>query len=135
MPTPKKYLLDTNICVFCLRGQYSITQKIENVGIDNCYLSEITVAELYYGAEHSKFPNKTMEQTEEFVSLFNIIPSSSSLHAFGRLKSELSKQGIPIENFDLMIGACAIANQMVLVTDNVKHLGRIPNIKIENWKV
>ena len=46
----KKYLLDTNICVYFLRGKYSLDRKIRQVGWDNCYISEITVAELKYGA-------------------------------------------------------------------------------------
>lgn len=131
----ERFLPDTNICVFCLRGLYDITGKIEAAGMDNCYLSEITIAELYYGAEHSSNPNRTMKQTEEFISLFKIVSSSSALHTFGKLKNVLARQGLLIENFDLMIGACAIANDMVLVSDNLKHLARIPNIKIENWTV
>jgi len=34
---------------------------------------------------------------------------------------------------DLFIGSTAVANDMVLVTDNEKHLNRLSNIKIENW--
>lgn len=47
----KKYLLDTNICVFCMRGKFEMNRKIRLVGINNCYLSEITVAELYLSDE------------------------------------------------------------------------------------
>lgn len=36
-------------------------------------------------------------------------------------------------HFDLLIGSTAVANNLVVVTENVKHLGRIPNIEIENW--
>lgn len=130
----KKYLLDTNICIFCLRGQYHITEKIERTGIANCYLSEITVAELYYGAEHSHYRERTLRQTEAFISLFDVVPSSTCLHAFGKIKHNLAIRGMKIENFDLMIGACAVANNMVLVTDNLRHMERIPDITIQNWK-
>ena len=40
-----KYLLDTNICVFCLRGKFDVDAAIDKVGWDNCYISEITVLE------------------------------------------------------------------------------------------
>ena len=53
----KKYLLDTNICVFCMRGMIEMNRKILLAGIDNCYLSEITVAELYYGANSIATPS------------------------------------------------------------------------------
>lgn len=52
----KKYLLDTNICVFILRGENNLKVKIQSAGISNCYISEITLAELYYGAECSNKP-------------------------------------------------------------------------------
>ena len=129
-----KYLLDTNICVFCMRGKYEMNRKIAIAGINNCYLSEITVAELYYGAENIYNPKKAMRETEEFVSLFHIVPFGKSLHTFGREKAHLTSIGRKIENFDMSIGATALQHKMIMVTDNVDHLGRIRDIKIENWK-
>ena len=111
-----------------------MNRKIALAGINNCYLSEITVAELYYGAENSNNPQKTMRQTEEFVSLFRIVPFGESLHAFGREKAHLTSIGRKIENFDMAIGATALRHKMVMVTDNVDHLERIRDIEIENWK-
>ena len=130
----KKYLLDTNICVFCLRGKFEMNHKIALVGIDNCYLSEITVAELFYGAENSSNPRRALKQTEEFISLFKVIPFTTSLHVFGREMAYLTSIGRKIENFDMAIGATALQNKMVMVTDNIDHLGRIRGIEIENWK-
>lgn len=130
----KKYLLDTNICVFCMRGMFEMNRKIALAGIGNCYLSEITVAELYYGAENSDNPKKTMQQTEDFISLFRVIPFSQSLHTFGREMAYLKSIGRKIENFDMAIGSIALQHQMVMVTDNIDHLGRIRGIEIENWK-
>jgi tRNA(fMet)-specific endonuclease VapC len=130
----KKYLLGTNICVFCMRGMFEMNRKIALAGISNCYLSEITVAELYYGAENSDNPKKTMQQTEDFISLFRVIPFSQSLHTFGREMAYLKSIGRKIENFDMAIGSIALQHQMVMVTDNIDHLGRIRGIEIENWK-
>lgn len=111
-----------------------MNRKIALAGINNCHLSEITVAELYYGAENSNNPQKAMRQTEEFVSLFSIVPFGESLHAFGREKAHLTSIGRKIENFDMAIGATALRHKMVMVTDNVDHLERIRDIEIENWK-
>ncbi|MCL2412109.1 MAG: hypothetical protein FWC97_10760 [Treponema sp.] len=48
-------MLDTDISVFYLRGKYNINQKLkEIIGFDNCFISEITLAELKYGAELSE---------------------------------------------------------------------------------
>ena len=118
-----------------MRGKFEMNRKIALAGIGNCYLSEITVAELYYGAENSDNPKKTMRETEEFISLFHVVPISKSLHTFGREKAYLTSIGRKIENFDMSIGATALQHKMVMVTDNTDHLGRIRGIEIENWKI
>ena len=117
-----------------MRGKFEMNRKIAAAGINNCYLSEITVAELYYGAENSANPKKTMRETEEFVSLFHVIPLTQALHTFGREKAYLTSIGRKIENFDMSIGAIALQHKMVMVTDNIDHLGRIRGIEIEDWK-
>ena len=53
-----RYLLDTNICVFFLRGLLDYNIIIKDKGLDNCYISEITVFELRFGAENSRSINK-----------------------------------------------------------------------------
>ena len=117
-----------------MRGMFELNRKITLAGIRNCYLSEITVAELYYGAENSDNPQKTMRQTEEFISLFHVIPFGKSLHTFGREMAYLKSIGRKIESFDMAIGATALQHKMVMVTDNIDHLGRIRGIDIEDWK-
>jgi len=42
----KKYLLDTNICIFFIKGKYDLDEKIAAAKAENCFISEITVAEL-----------------------------------------------------------------------------------------
>ena len=111
-----------------------MNRKIARAGIDNCFLSEITVAELYYGAENSDNPKKTMRETEEFISMFGIVPFGESLHTFGKEMAYLRAIGRKIENFDMAIGSIALHHKMVMVTDNTEHLGRIRGLKVENWK-
>ena len=62
-----KYLLDSNICIHFLRGKYNIIDKLNEVGIDNCAISEITLAELVFGAEKSDNPNKNHKLIEKFI--------------------------------------------------------------------
>ena len=116
------------------RNEGCVRETLSRVGNKNCFISEITVAELYYGAENSDNPKKTMQQTEDFISLFRVIPFSQSLHTFGREMAYLKSIGRKIENFDMAIGSIALQHQMVMVTDNIDHLGRIRGIEIENWK-
>lgn len=49
-----KYLLDTNIIIFWLKDRYGIAQKITEVGAVNCFVSEVSVAELRFRVECSE---------------------------------------------------------------------------------
>ena len=129
-----KYLLDTNICVFFFRNKFNVADIILKKGCDNCCVSEMTVAELRYGAENSPNPQKNHELVDAFLQQIATIPITESIRTYAEEKVRLKRAGKPIDDeFDLLIGATAITNNMILVTDNEKHLNRLSNIKIENW--
>ncbi len=69
-----KYLLDTSICVFFLRGKLHLDEYIKEKGRGNFYISEITVAELRFGAENSDNPSKSHKAVDAFVNGLLIIP-------------------------------------------------------------
>ncbi|WP_456088734.1 PIN domain-containing protein [Parabacteroides sp.] len=129
----KRYLLDTNICIFYLQDKYGVVSQLEKAGRKNCCISEITVAELLYGVSCSNNKDKYLPEVYEFIDQFEIIPIYPSLLTFANSKATLRKQGMLIDDFDLLIGATAINNNLTLVSENLKHLSRIPLLKIENW--
>ena len=126
-------MLDTNICIFFLKGQYELNKKIADLGEENCFISEITVAELKYGIENSKTIEAMRVIVEAFIPKFAIIPIYNSLNIYAKEKASLRKQGLLIDDFDILIGATAVANDMVMVTNNVAHFDRISDIVIEDW--
>ncbi len=128
------YVLDTSIIVFLFRGKYEIADKIKKIGIENCFISEITVAELKYGAEKSNNPIHHAEIVNNFLlKIGNILPIYPNLDLYAKEKVRLEKLGTRIDDFDLLIGVSAIENDFILVTNNVKHFERIQNIKLEDW--
>jgi tRNA(fMet)-specific endonuclease VapC len=129
-----KYLFDTNICVFDLRGKYDLNKRIKEAGgLDRCLISEITLVELKYGAELSGRVQENMRLIEEFIQNVSILPISGCIGFFAKEKARLKRLGTLIDDFDLLIGCSAVANRLVLVTENVRHFSRIENIVIENW--
>lgn len=127
------YLLDTNICVFLFRGKHQMNQKISSVGWHNCYISEVTVAELQYGVECSSQPQENQLILDEFLQQITVIPFSVAVKQYAQAKAKLRKKGLLVDDFDLLIGCTAISGDMTLVTDNLKHFDRIQGLKIENW--
>ncbi|MEY8721313.1 type II toxin-antitoxin system VapC family toxin [Bacteroides stercorirosoris] len=129
----KGYLLDTNICIFYMKGRYQLDEKIAKVGQNNCYISEITVAELLFGAARSANKEKHLKQIASFIGQFKILPIYNALSVFADKKAELYAKGQPIDDFDILIDATAIYHKLVMITENVKHLNHLSSIKIENW--
>ncbi|PIQ21187.1 MAG: VapC toxin family PIN domain ribonuclease [Cytophagales bacterium CG18_big_fil_WC_8_21_14_2_50_42_9] len=127
------YLLDTNICIYFLKGRFGLVQKFERIGFDNLFLSEITVAELKFGVEKSAYPEQNKITINELINKFKQLPIYSALDIYAKEKARLQKEGNTVDNLYLLIGATAIVNNMVLVTNNEKHFDRLQNIKVENW--
>jgi tRNA(fMet)-specific endonuclease VapC len=129
----EKYLLDTNIIIFYFKGKYKLNEKLRQVELQNCCISEITLAELKYGAECSDQIEKNIKMVDDFAKEITIIPIFNSLSLYAKEKARLKKTGVIVDDFDILIGTTAIVNKLTLVTDNKKHLNRLSNIKIENW--
>lgn len=128
----KNYLLDTNICIFYMKGKYELNKKIDKVGQNNCFISEITVAELLYGAYHSKNQKHILE-TRQFIEEFTVIPFAGLADDFAKQKDMLADKGQMIDDFDIMIGVSALKHGCIMVTENIKHFSRIESLDIENW--
>lgn len=126
------YLLDTNICIALLKNDKRVIEQVISVGQKHCFVSEITVAELFYGAAKSG-KESHFDDVQKIVQIFGVIPIYPSLRVYGEIKAQLEQKGQRIDEFDLLIGASALKNKMTIVTANIKHLGRIPNIEMQNW--
>jgi tRNA(fMet)-specific endonuclease VapC len=74
-----------------------------------------------------------MKMVDDFAKELSVIPIYNSLNIYAKEKARLRKAGNLIDDFDILIGFTAIANNLVLVTENKKHLSRISKVKIENW--
>lgn len=135
----RQYLLDTNICIYLLKNKYGVAQHLIDADIMNCHISEITYAELLYGAESCANPEKEKIAIKILTSRISIVPIFKAIPLYAKEKVRLKKEGRVIgdENksgdFDILIGTTAVANGMVMVTENVKHFSRLKNIEIENW--
>ena len=129
-----EYLLDTDICIYWLKGREIIRNKILSVGLSNVAICSITVAELYYGAYNSSRIEENLTRAERFISNIAVISlDNDALRCFGELKTQLRKLGQPVADFDLLIASVAITENLILVTNNTRHYNRIDEIQLENW--
>lgn len=131
------YLLDTNICVHFLRGEHQLQARFAALGLAQCFVSEITVAELLFGAANSApvWQARQRQQVAEFQALFaeQVLPIGPALAIFAEQKAALRRIGRPIDDFDILIGSTALAHGLTLVTRNTRHFTNFSSLMLENW--
>lgn len=130
-----KYLFDTDILIFWLKGSSKIESQALLAGLDNLALSTISEAELYFGAHGSERVARNLGTLEQLVAQLEVLPfDSESARYFGRIKGALRREGRLIEDADLMIASVALAHERVLITGNLAHFERIEGLRIHAWK-
>ena len=132
-----QYLLDTNICIHYLKGEYDLKNKLLKAGFHNCYISEITIAELLYGVENSA-PAKyqqNLKMVRDFELAFSdqTLPTVTGFSIYAKQKARLKRNGRIVGEFDLLIGSTTLRYDLILVTRNTKDFANLADIQLENW--
>jgi tRNA(fMet)-specific endonuclease VapC len=105
------------------------------VGFDKIGISAITLAELEYGVVNSNRSTEAQTALLEFIIPFEILDFNyNAASCYGKIRKELKDKGQPISDMDMLIASVAMANELVVVTNNEKEFRRISGLKIENWK-
>ena len=129
------FLLDTSICIALFRGNRAVAHKLDEVGVQNCYVNDVVVAELLVGAYYSEHMEENMRQVNDFINMITVIPFADSVHTFAKERVRLWSTGQKIEDFDLLIGCAAKATGLTMVTHNMKHFCHIEGLVIEDWVI
>jgi tRNA(fMet)-specific endonuclease VapC len=116
-----------------MKGKFDLETKFDKVLTENCFISEMTLAELKFGVEKSERPEKNRKVLDNFLSGVQILPIFHSLDLYAKEKARLQKEGTPIDDFDLLIGVTAVFHKLIMVTNNTNHFRRIKGIKLEDW--
>jgi tRNA(fMet)-specific endonuclease VapC len=116
-----------------MKGLFDLSLKFNTVKQENCFISEITLAELKFGVENSDQSKKNQNTLDNFLSGVKVIPIFSSIDQYAKEKARLRKSGAPIDDFDLLIGCTSVTMNMIMVTNNTNHFERIRGIDLEDW--
>lgn len=127
-----KYLIDTDIASYFIRGVPAVTKKLL-AEYPNWAISAITYHELVQGMILAK--NTSIEPAiAAFLEDVKVAPfdSADALES-GRLSAVLKKAGTPIGHSDTLIAGHALSLRLTLVTNNEKHFSRVPELRVVNW--
>lgn len=126
-------LFDTDVCIFYMKGVFPLDQKFDELTVNQRYISEITLAELKFGVQNSQALLRNTQALQIFLAGVNILPILPTLDFYANEKARLRRLGTPVADFDLLIGSCAVTNNLRLITNNERHFHRITGITLENW--
>jgi tRNA(fMet)-specific endonuclease VapC len=129
------YYLDTNICIFFLKGTYpALLYAVLSRNSSTIKIPSIVVAELAHGAEKSLHSAKNMEQVKKFLMSFEVASFDTlAAYSYGKIRAFLEKRGQSIGPNDLIVAATVLSQDGILVTNNTKEFNRIKDLSVEDW--
>ncbi len=131
-----RVLIDTDILSYYFKGDEVVIGNFEKYLDQNDLLaiSLITCYEII-GGLLAKNALKQLTVFDDFVAENIVVPmTDKSAKISAELYSSLRQNGNIVDDIDLLIAGIAIENDMILATNNERHFGRIPGLRIENWK-
>jgi tRNA(fMet)-specific endonuclease VapC len=135
----KKYVLDTNTLSFAMAGEPSVTKRLLAQARTDVLLPQPVIAEIEYGLarmQESRKKERLVERFQLFQEELQRVEWTDEVSlAFGQSKANLERRGVRLEDFDVAVAAHALAIDATLVTDNLGHMNRVSNLRIENWRV
>ena len=130
-----KYFLDTNICIYFLKGLFpALRDQLSAKTPEEIKIASIVKAELLLGAYKSNNPSRTGKTVEAFLLPFEIVAfEDDAAVCYAQIRGSLEKDGRSIGPNDLTVAATVIAAEGILITNNISEFGRVDGLKVENW--
>jgi tRNA(fMet)-specific endonuclease VapC len=131
---PIRYLLDTNTASYIIKGTVpSVQRRLAKVPMAQLAISTVTEGELRYGLARRRDAMQLQTIVHEFLLRLTILAwDSEAAQEYGELRAALEREGRPMGNLDMMIGAHALALDLILVTSD-QAFRRIKKLKVEDW--
>jgi tRNA(fMet)-specific endonuclease VapC len=128
------FLLDTIILSAHLRSPAGLAHRFfQHSG--RLYTSSVSLAELYDWVKGRHDPGPLRASVQKLLTdEVSLIPfDADCAEDFGRVRADLRRQGVSVDNMDLLIGATALVYDLTVVTNNTRHYRHIPGLRLEYW--
>src|SRR5213080_4481135 len=129
-----KYLVDTDTCIYALKQQTAVLERLLSRSRADVAVSVVTEGELRTGAAKSSSPVKTMRTVENFLRPLTVVEfTSDDAASYADVRAKLERAGTPIGPLDTLIAAQAVGRKLILVSNNQSEFGRVAGLRLENW--
>ncbi|MDR1797322.1 MAG: type II toxin-antitoxin system VapC family toxin [Clostridiales Family XIII bacterium] len=131
-----KYLIDTNICIFLMKGDLGVLAHFSEKKAFGIGISSISASELLFGVHNSTNPGKNRENLINFLIGVDVLDYGfAAADAYGEIRASLRRKGTPVGELDMLIAAHAKSEGLTLVTNNTREFSRIEGLSCEDWLV
>jgi len=132
-----RYLLDTNVCITCLRKKPSpVIARLRALVPSDVATCSVVRAELLYGAARSRDPIQERAVVETFLAPMVSLPfDDAAADRYADIRDALERAGQRIGAHDLEIASIAMTRGLTLVTHNVDEFSRVTGLTWEDWQV
>jgi len=131
------FIFDTDIYTNVIRKIPSkkLIDRLKEVPRRDQFTTAITIGEVFYGITKSSNRLRLLKLFETaLLPRATVLPLNfSAAKKYGEIRSLLEKRWTPLEHADLQIAAIALCRNMTLITGNIGHFKRVPNLKVEKW--
>ncbi len=120
------YIMRRDPSVMARAAEYRQTGQRYALSIVTRY--EVLSGLLWRGAQ------RQLERFDRFCDLSDVLPLTEDVAmTAARIYAGLRSRGEPLDDADILIAATALVRGLVLVTNNDRHFGRIPDLRLDNW--
>jgi len=130
-----KYLLDTCIVSYFVKGEKNVLNHIKSTSPKDIYISSITLMEIEFGLLLNPTRTKKLKPIiESFIENINILPfHDKDAICAANVRVALQKKGNLIGAYDILLAGSALHHGLIFVTANIKEFERVSGLLIENW--
>ena len=132
------YCFDTDILSGTLKRDppLHLIRRLAQTPPEAQFTTAVNLGELLYGATKRGSARLQRLVREITLEALQVLPFDvSAAEVYGPLRAFLETEGRRLDEPDLRIASIALARNLTLVTGNIRHFGRVPDLRVENWLV
>ncbi|MBR1465415.1 MAG: PIN domain-containing protein [Bacteroidaceae bacterium] len=127
------FIIDTDTWIEFFHHHCGVEKMIASTPIDKIFVSEVTIAELTFGALHSNAVERHLKEPKAIEDTFTILPISKAIRDYAEIRHEMTSKGKIVGDFDILIAATARHYNLTVVTHNTKHFQHMTGVNIVDW--
>lgn len=130
-----RYLINTNVWIVYLKqASTDVRTRLEQTSASEIAVFSVVWAELLHGARKYEKREVREHKIELTLDPFLCLPFDlPAARHYANIRDELERAGQPIGGNDLLIAAIALANNLIVVTNNSGEFRRVPGLSVEDW--